>query len=183
MKRQETLLLGGLLLPGWCGLLPGHGVGLHTKGLPWGITVHNMTTPHSNIPTLGGSKEGPGTNQRTQFCMKKSVGWLGVLGWNTGLPGEMKLVPTDTTPAVWRSLGPLGGGERNFMCRIMHAPRKLPLPQGPVLWAGEAPGELGMPSGREELYSFSPAVGYQRIWPFIVLLLTLLPNYLLGFFG
>lgn len=69
------------------------------------------------------------------------------------------------------------------MCRIMHTPRKLPLPQGSVLWTGEAPGELGMPSGREELYSFSPAVGYQGIWAFIVLLLTLLPNYLLGFFG
>lgn len=25
-----------------------------------------------------------------------------------------------------------------------------------------------MPSGREELYSFSPAVGYQGIWAFIV---------------
>lgn len=92
-KRQETLLLGGLLLPGWCILLPGHGVGLHTKGLPWGTTVHNMTTPHFNIPILGESKEGPGTNQRTQFCMKKSVGWLGLLGWDTGLPWGNETCP------------------------------------------------------------------------------------------
>lgn len=27
IKRQETLLLGGLPLPCWCGLLPGYGVG------------------------------------------------------------------------------------------------------------------------------------------------------------
>ena len=81
-QRQETLLLGGLPLPGWCGLVPGHGVGLHTKGMPWGITIHNMTPPHLQHSHLGW-KQGGGQEQNkghSSIFRKPLDGWRDTVG-------------------------------------------------------------------------------------------------------
>lgn len=86
MKRQETLLLGGLPLPGWCGLLPGHGVGAAHKRLALGDHSTLYDTPtHSNIPTLGGSKEGARYKPK-DTVLYEEISWMAALGWDTGLP-------------------------------------------------------------------------------------------------
>lgn len=158
-QRQETLLLGGLPLPGWCGLVPGHGVELHTKGMPWGITIHNMTPPpNSNIPTLGGSKEGVRNKTKGTALYSESPWMVGEVPWDTELPWGNEICPHKHHTGCMEESGTPHGGDI-----IMHSPGKLPLPHHSVLWAREATGELGPPAGREKLYSFNPAVGTSSI--------------------
>lgn len=52
-----------------------------------GGSQHMLGHPHTpTSPPWVEARRGSGTNQRTQFCMQKSAGWLGALGWDTGLP-------------------------------------------------------------------------------------------------
>lgn len=78
------------------------GGGPRMEGLSWGITAHVRTPPHSNIPPLGGSKEGV-RHQPKDTVLYAEVSWvvggIGVGHWAS--LGKWSLSPQ--TP--WRLYG------------------------------------------------------------------------------